>query len=116
MYFLLYYVLQAPSSLLILYCDNQSALHISAKLVFRERTKHIDNDCHLVRQKLQASVMCLLLVSSQNQTVDVFIKAPRPHQFHECITKFGMVDIYQPLACRGNQQTQQMRKSRFNIA
>ena len=69
--------------------------------MFHEHTKHLDIDCHLVREKLQAGVTRLLPISSHNQTADVFTKAAGPRQFYEFINMLGMVDIYQPLACEG---------------
>jgi len=78
------------------YCDNQSTIYLVHNPTFHKRTKHIEIDCHVIREKITNGLIHLLPVSSANQLVDVFTKPLYPSSFHKCISKIGLMDIHSP--------------------
>ena len=74
------------------HADNTSAIQITANPVFHERTKHIEVDCHSIREAYDACVISLLHICTTLQTADVFIKALSKHRHHFFIDKVMFLD------------------------
>jgi len=80
----------------VLYCDNTAALHIAKNLVFHERTKHIERDCHHIREKIILGLIRTLHVRTENQLAVILTKALFPGQFKRLLSKMDIINIYAP--------------------
>ncbi|GKC90604.1 ribonuclease H-like domain-containing protein, partial [Tanacetum coccineum] len=77
-------------SVTLVYCDNVSAIYMTANLVQHQRTKHIEIDVHFVRDIVARGQVRVLHVPSHYQYADIFTKGIPSAPFEEFRTSLSV--------------------------
>ena len=63
---------------MLMHCDNQSVIYIAHNPIFYVRTKHIEIDCHFVRDAWTKKVVTFQFTPSSKQLADLLTKVVPP--------------------------------------
>ncbi len=86
--------------LVVIYCDNISSILLINNLVYHARTKHIEVHYHFIREKILAKEIDLIHVSTEDQVVDIFIKALSIDKLKKFRQMLGVLEV--DLSLRGS--------------
>ena len=76
-----------------MHADNTSVIQIAANPVYHERTKHIEVDCHSIREAYDRRIINLPHVSTSVQTADIFTKSLTRQWHNFLLGKLMLVDL-----------------------
>lgn len=97
-------------------CDNISTIALASNLVQHARTKHIELDCHFVRDKIKAGQIIISYIPTTKQAADLFTKALPTYPFHQCLSKLGMCEPYTLPTCGRDNGIYTKANAHVNIA
>ena len=79
---------------LVMYCDNQAATYIASHPIFHEKTKHIEIDCHFIREVVMTEEIVSPYIMSEDQIGDLFTKVMHKSPFLLYYSKLSIENIY----------------------
>lgn len=83
------------SSSTSLYCDNSAAISLAHNPILHAKTKHIDIDCHFIRDYIKINHINLHHIPSTNQVADILTKPLYNAHFQALSGKLATPSVHQ---------------------
>ena len=81
--------------LVVIYCDNTSAINLSKNLVMHTKTKHIAIKYHFLRELVQDKEVRLENVNTKELVADIFTKLLPKDAFLYLRGKLGIIPLFE---------------------
>ncbi|GJZ79190.1 uncharacterized mitochondrial protein-like protein [Tanacetum coccineum] len=82
-----------PTHILMM-CDNASTIALANNPIHHARTKHIEIDCHFVRDKIKQGHIKPCFIFTKSQIADILTKGLCRFLHYNCFSKLGICDPY----------------------
>ena len=79
---------------IVIWCDNQSVIHISKEPVEHQLTKHIEVHMHYIRQLIREQAIDLQYCKTKLQVADIFTKPLAQTRFVQLRALLAVKDIF----------------------
>ncbi len=73
-----------------MFCDSQSAIHLTRNQMYHERTKHIDVRVHFIHENVSHCIITVKKVATADNPMDMMTEPVPLNKFKHCLDLVGV--------------------------